>query len=106
MPCAGTSLTTRPGARKMRRTNTPGLAGGGGVRAWGTSPRGRAGKTAECRPRVTGPPAAPEARRAERLNGDASMPLEAFLALWARTRQDRGSAPADEESSPQARARL
>ena len=50
--------------------------------------------------------AQPDARLRERLNWDGSMPLEAFLALWARTRQDRDFAAGNEESSRQAGARL
>src|SRR6266576_1352665 len=103
------SLPGDPGLTAMGRqqaTRTGRWLRGRGVPAWCTSALRRAGETADCLAPVTGLTAAPDARLAERLNGDASMPLEAFLALWARTRHDRGSAPVDEESSPQARARL
>jgi len=71
-----------------------------------TSPLRRARETADCIAAVTGLTAQPDARLRERLNWDGSMPLEAFLALWARTRQDRDFAPGAEESSRQAGARL
>jgi broad specificity phosphatase PhoE len=77
-----------------------------GVHALGTSPLRRPRETAECIASVTGLIAQPDARLAERLNWDGSIPLEAFLALWARTRHDRDFAPAHEESSRQAGARL
>ena len=71
-----------------------------------TSPLRRARETAECIAAVTGLTAHPDARLRERLNWDGSTPVEAFLALWARTRQDRDFAPGNEESSRQAGARL
>src|SRR5262249_22263205 len=63
-------------------------------------------ETAECIASVTGLTAQPDARLRERRNWDGSMPVEAFLALWARTRHDRDFAPGNEESSRQAGARL
>ena len=60
-----------------------------GVHTLCTSPMRRARETAACIASVTGLTAQPDARLAERLNWDGSMPLEAFLALWARTRHDR-----------------
>jgi broad specificity phosphatase PhoE len=77
-----------------------------GVHTLGSSPLRRARETAACIASVTGLTAQLDARLAERLNWDGSMPLEAFLALWARTRHDRDFAPAHEESSRQAGARL
>jgi broad specificity phosphatase PhoE len=77
-----------------------------GVQTLCTSPLRRAGETAACIAAVTGLTAHVDARLRERLNWDGSMPLEAFLALWARTSQDRDFAPGDEESSRQAGARL
>jgi broad specificity phosphatase PhoE len=77
-----------------------------GVHSWRTSPMRRARETADCIASVTGLTAQPDARLAERLNWDGSMPLDAFLALWARTRHDRDFAPANQESSRQAGARL
>jgi len=66
----------------------------------------RARETAACIASVTGLTAQPDARLRERLNWDGSTPFEAFLALWARTRQDRDFVPGNQESSRQAGARL
>src|SRR5262249_61047788 len=79
---------------------------GQGIHALCTSALGRARETAECIASATGLTAQPDARLAERRNWDGSMPVEAFLALWARTRHDRDFAPGNEESSRQAGARL
>jgi broad specificity phosphatase PhoE len=79
---------------------------GRGVQTLCTSPLRRARETAACIASVTGLTAQPDARLRERLNWDGSMPSEAFLALWARTGQDRDFAPANEESSRQAGTRL
>ena len=76
------------------------------VQALCTSPLRRARETAACIAAVTGLTAQPDARLRERLNWDGSMPFDAFLALWARTSQDRDFAPGTEESSRQAGARL
>jgi broad specificity phosphatase PhoE len=76
------------------------------VQALCTSPLRRARETAACIASVTGLTAQPDARLRERLNWDGSMPLAAFLSLWARTSQDRDFAPENEESSRQAGARL
>jgi broad specificity phosphatase PhoE len=70
------------------------------------SPMRRAQETAECLASVTGLTVQPDARLRERLNWDGSLPFEAFLALWARTRHDRDFAPGAGESSRQAGARL
>jgi broad specificity phosphatase PhoE len=77
-----------------------------GVQTLRTSPLRRARETAGCIAAVTGLTAQPDARLRERLNWDGTMPLEAFLALWARMRHDRDFAPGNEESSRQAGARL
>ena len=77
-----------------------------GVQTLCTSPLRRARETAGCITAVTGLTAQPDARLRERLNWDGTMPLEAFLALWARTSHDRDFAPGHEESSRQAGARL
>jgi broad specificity phosphatase PhoE len=98
-----------PGPTAMGRqqaTRTGRWLRGRGVHTLCTSPLRRARETAECIASVTGLTAAPDARLAERLSWDGSMPLEAFLALWARTRQDRDFAPGNQESSRQAGARL
>jgi broad specificity phosphatase PhoE len=95
---------TAMGRQQARRTGR--WLRGLGVHTLCTSPMRRARETAECIATVTGLTAQPDARLRERLNWDGSMPFEAFLALWARTRQDRDFAPGDEESSRQAGARL
>jgi broad specificity phosphatase PhoE len=79
---------------------------GQAVRALYTSPSRRAWETAECISSVTGVAARPDARLRERLNWDGSEPLDTFLALWARTTQDRDFVPAKGDSSRQAGARL
>jgi broad specificity phosphatase PhoE len=79
---------------------------GQGVQALCTSPLRCARETAACIASATGLTAQPDARLRERLNWDASMPSATFLALWARTSQDREVAPRNEESSRQAGARL
>src|SRR6516165_2077343 len=105
---------------KQRRPSGPGLTATGrqqaartgwwlrgrGVQALCTSPLRRARETAACIASVTGLTAQPDARLRERLNWDASMPLAAFLALWARTSHDRDFAPGNDESARQAGTRL
>jgi broad specificity phosphatase PhoE len=66
----------------------------------------RARETAERIASVTGLAVQSDARLRERMNWDGSLPLDAFLAAWARTTQDRDWVPADGESSRQAGARL
>ena len=103
------SLPGDPGLTAMGRqqaTRTGRWLRGQGVQTLCTSPMRRARQTAECIASVTGLTAQPDARLRERLNWDGSMPFETFLALWARTRQDRDFAPGNEESSRQAGARL
>lgn len=75
-----------------------------GVRAVWTSPLRRARETTECIAAVTGLAVRPDERLRERLNWDGSVPLDAFLAVWARTARDRDWVPAGGESSRQARA--
>jgi broad specificity phosphatase PhoE len=77
-----------------------------GAQALYSSPLRRARETAECIASVTGLVVQPDARLRERLNWDGSEPFGAFLALWARTTQDRDFVPANEQSSRQAAAGL
>ena len=79
---------------------------GRGVQALYTSPMRRARETADHIASVAGLAVQPDARLAERLNWDGSQPYEAFLALWARTTEDRDFIPPGGESSRQAGARL
>jgi broad specificity phosphatase PhoE len=76
------------------------------VHALYTSPMRRARETADCIASVIGLAVQPDARLRERLNWDGSQPYEAFLALWARTTNDRDFVPPYGESSRQAGARL
>jgi broad specificity phosphatase PhoE len=73
-----------------------------GMRALYSSPMRRARETAEGIASVTGLEVRADARLRERLNWDGSLPFDAFLALWARTMQDRDWAPPGGESSRQA----
>ena len=91
---------------RQQATRTGRWLRGRGVQTLCTSPLRRARETAACIASVTGLTAQPDARLRERLNWDASMPLAAFLALWARTTHDRDFAPGNDESSRQAGARL
>ena len=103
------SLPGDPGLTAIGRqqaTRTGRWLRGQGIHALCTSPLRRARETAACIASVTGRTAQPDARLRERRNWDGSMPVEAFLALWARTRHDRDFAPGNEESSRQAGARL
>src|SRR5262249_42895051 len=103
------SLPGDPGLTAIGRqqaTRTGRWLRGQGIHALCTSPLQRARETAECIASVTGLTAQPDARLRERRNWDGSMPVEAFLALWARTRHDRDFAPGNEESSRQAGTRL
>jgi broad specificity phosphatase PhoE len=79
---------------------------GQGIGALYASPMRRAQQTAGCIATVTGLPVQTDARLRERLNWDGSQPYEAFLALWARTTDDRDFVPAGGDSSRQAGARL
>jgi broad specificity phosphatase PhoE len=91
---------------RQQATRTGRWLRGRGVQTLCTSPLRRARETAACIASVTGLTAQPDAQLRERLNWDGSMPWEAFLALWARTSQDRDFAAGNEESSRQAGARL
>lgn len=71
-----------------------------------TSPLRRARQTADLIAAQTGLPACADTRLRERLNWDGSIPLEAFLDLWARTSCDRDLVPPGGQSSRQAGARL
>jgi broad specificity phosphatase PhoE len=76
------------------------------VRAVWTSPMRRGRETAECIAAITGVAVQPDDRLRERLNWDGSVPLDAFLGVWARTARDRDWVPACGESSRQAGRRL
>ncbi len=95
---------TEPGRQQAMRTGQ--WLRDLGVRALWTSPMRRARETAECIASVTGLAVQPDARLRERLNWDGDRPFEAFLALWARTTQDRDLVPEGGQSSRQAAARL
>jgi broad specificity phosphatase PhoE len=76
------------------------------VAALWTSPLRRARETADCIATVTGLTVRSDDRLSERLNWDADISWDAFLALWTRTAHDRDLVPADGQSSRQAGARL
>lgn len=95
---------TRTGRQQAARTGE--WLCGQGVRTLFSSPLRRAQETAGCIASVTGLAIQTDARLRERLNWDGSQPYDAFLALWARTRDDRDFVAADGESSRQAGARL
>jgi broad specificity phosphatase PhoE len=103
------SLPGDPGLTAIGRhqaTRTGNWLRGLGVQTLCTSPLRRARETAACIASVTGLTAQPDTRLRERLNWDGSIPLEAFLALWARTTHDRDFAPENQESSRQSGGRL
>ena len=77
-----------------------------GIRALYSSPLRRAQETADGVASVTGLAIQTDARLTERLNWDGRESYDAFLALWARTTDDRDLEPADGESARQAGARL
>jgi len=95
---------TRAGRQQAARTGE--WLRGREVRTLFSSPLRRAQETAGCIAPVTGLAIQTDARLRERLNWDGSQPYEAFLATWARTRDDRDLVAADGESSRQAGARL
>jgi broad specificity phosphatase PhoE len=98
-----------PGLTQLGRqqaTRTGRWLCGQGVVALYTSPLRRARETAECIASVTGLAVQPDGRLRERLNWDGSQPFDSFLAVWARTTQDRDFVPAGGDSSRQAGARL
>ena len=94
------------GTGREQATRTGRWLRGLGIRALFSSPMRRARETAEGIASVNGLEVRPDARLRERLNWDGSLPLDAFLALWARTMRDRDWVPPDGESSRQAGTRL
>ena len=77
-----------------------------GIRTLYSSPMRRALQTADGIASVTGLAIQTDPRLRERLNWDGRESYDAFLALWARTTDDRDLVPAGGESSRQAGARL
>ena len=77
-----------------------------GIRALYSSPLRRAQETADGVASVTGLAIQTDARLTERLNWDGRESYDAFLALWARTTDDRDLEPVGGESARQAGARL
>jgi len=77
-----------------------------GVRTLYSSPLRRALATADGIASVTGLAIQTDARLRERLNWDGRQTYDSFLALWARTTEDRDLVPAGGDSSRQAGARL
>ncbi|MDN3242021.1 histidine phosphatase family protein [Glycomyces tritici] len=78
----------------------------GGLRAVYASPLLRARQTAEAVATVTGLPVRIDARVAERMNWDGSVPFERFAEDWARTSADRDFVPAVGDSSRASGARF
>jgi len=103
-PVPGDPGLTPAGRQQASRTGR--WLHGRGAHALYTSPMRRARETADHIASVAGLAVQPDARLAERLNWDGSQPYEAFLALWARTTEDRDFIPPGGESSRQAAARL
>jgi broad specificity phosphatase PhoE len=91
---------------RLQAERTGQWLGSMGVRSLWTSPLRRARETAACIASITGLDVRPDARLRERLNWDGHMSIDAFLALWAASAQDRDLVPDDGESSRQAAARL
>jgi broad specificity phosphatase PhoE len=91
---------------RRQATTTGRWLRGRDVRALHSSPLLRARETAGCIASVTGLAVQLDDRLRERLNWDGNEPLDAFLALWARTTRDRGLVPPKGDSSEQAGARL
>jgi broad specificity phosphatase PhoE len=77
-----------------------------GIRTLYSSPLRRAHETAGGIASVTGLAIQTDARLRERLNWDGRESYDTFLALWARTTDDRDLVPVGGESSRQAGARL
>lgn len=71
----------------------------GGLRAVYASPLLRARQTAAAVAAVAGLPVQLDARVAERMNWDGSVPFERFAEDWARTTEDRDFIPAVGDSS-------
>jgi len=103
-PAPGDPGLTPAGRQQASRTGR--WLHGRGVHAVYTSPLRRARETADCIASVTGLAVQPDARLRERLTWDGSTPYEAFLALWARTTNDRDFVPPSWGSSRQAGAQL
>lgn len=103
-PGPGDPGLTEPGRMQAMRTGRW-LAGVGIDAVW-TSPMRRARETAQSIAAVTGLTVRVDARLAERLNWDGSMPWQDFADLWARTGEDRDLAPGGGQSARQAGARL
>jgi broad specificity phosphatase PhoE len=103
-PLPGDPGLTSAGRQQASRTGR--WLHGRGVHALYTSPMRRARETADCIASVTGLAVQPDARLRERLNWDGSQSYEAFLALWARTTNDRDFVPPRGGSSRHAGARL
>lgn len=103
-PSPGDPGLTETGLQQAKRTGQ--WLRSRGVRAVYASPMRRARETAGCIASFTGLAVQPDARLTERLNWDGSQALDAFLASWVRTSQDRDFVPAHGESSRQAGARL
>jgi broad specificity phosphatase PhoE len=103
------SLPGEPGltqAGRRQATRAGQWLRGQGIRTLYSSPMRRAQETAECIASVTGLAVRTDARLRERLNWDGSQPYDAFLALWARTTDDRDFVPSGGDSSRQAGVRL
>ncbi|WP_205324552.1 histidine phosphatase family protein [Glycomyces sp. YM15] len=77
-----------------------------GLRAVYASPLLRARQTAEAVAAVAGLPVLVDARVAERMNWDGSVPAERFFADWSRASADRDFIPAVGDSSRAAGARF
>ena len=98
-PVPGDPGLTPAGRRQASRTGR--WLHGRGVQALYSSPMRRARETADRIASVTGLAVQPDARLRERLNWDGSQPYQAFLALWARTTEDRDFVPPGGDSSRQ-----
>ena len=103
-PLPGDPGLTETGQQQATRTGR--WLRGVELRGLWTSPMRRARETAERIAAVTGLAVQPDAKLRERMNWDASLPFDAFMASWARTTQDRDWVPANGESSRQAGTRL
>ena len=103
-PTPGDPGLTPAGRQQASRTGR--WLHGRGAHALYTSPMRRARETADHIASVAGLAVQPDARLAERLNWDRSQPYTAFLALWARTTEDRDFVPPGGRSSRQAGTRL
>jgi broad specificity phosphatase PhoE len=91
---------------REQATRTGRWLAGQDITALWTSPLRRAQQTAGHIAAATRLTAHRDARLAERLNWDGSIPLDAFLAVWARTSHDRDLVPAGGQSARHAGDRL